>query len=215
MTDHGEHLVCFDLGRVLVRICGSWGETCRAAGLPPFPELRAAARAQMIEVELAFELGQVTPQRFYSSVADLSGMSPGAVERAFRSWLLGPYPGAVPLLDRLRSVGARTACLSNTNEVHWNMMLEQGGPNDIGLRLLDQRFASHLMGLRKPDPLIFARVASSTETRPANIIYFDDLAENIAAAERSGWCARLILDDGDPIAQIDQELARQGVFQLR
>ena len=52
---------------------------------------------------------------------------------------------------------------------------------------LTHRFASHLCGLCKPDAAIFEHVERTTGVPPSQILFFDDLAENVDAAKSRGW----------------------------
>ena len=80
------------------------------------------------------------------------------------------------------------------------------------LEKLDHRFASHLIGLRKPDDRIYAHVEQATGATPGRIVFFDDVEENVAAAARRGWRAHRISIDSDPIAQVRQHLRAAGVL---
>ena len=53
------------------------------------------------------------------------------------------------------------------------------------------------VGLRKPDPAIFALTAERMDSRPRELLYFDDSEENVVGAAASGLVARLFTE---PIA---------------
>ncbi|TAM65267.1 MAG: HAD family phosphatase [Mycobacterium sp.] len=53
------------------------------------------------------------------------------------------------------------------------------------------------VGMRKPDPAIFALTAERIGCRPDGLLYFDDSAENVAGAVASGLIARLFNSPGD------------------
>ena len=76
-------------------------------------------------------------------------------------------------------------------------------------------FASHLVRLRKPDDCIYAHVEQSTGAGPDEIVFFDDVPENIAAAAARGWRAHAIRIDADPIAQARAHLAAYRVLSDR
>jgi FMN phosphatase YigB (HAD superfamily) len=52
---------------------------------------------------------------------------------------------------------------------------------------LDHPHASHLLRLVKPDSRIFQAFEQSVGSSGSEIAYFDDLAENCAAARSAGW----------------------------
>ena len=69
------------------------------------------------------------------------------------------------------------------------------------------RFASHLARLRKPDEALFAHVERVAGVPAESIVFFDDLRDNVVAAERRGWRGHWIdpaLDE--PIGQIRHHL---------
>ena len=84
------------------------------------------------------------------------------------AWLLGEYRGMDQVVAELNG-RVRTACLSNTNAPHWNQMMRNGRTTNSpplpapfqpaafpGFHLLGLREASHLLGLAKPSPRIYA-----------------------------------------------------------
>ena len=106
------------------------------------------------------------------------------------------------LLTRLRAAGYRLACLSNSNAAHW----ERSAPMRWLQQQLDVAISSHQLGLRKPDPAIFA-VALDRLGAPADAVgYFDDLAANVAAATAAGLRAHHV----DGIDALHARLAALG-----
>ena len=63
----------------------------------------------------------------------------------------------------------------------------------------------------KPDPAISAAVEEITGMPGPEILSFDDLADNVAAARTLGWSTMLIDPAGSPAAQINHELALRGL----
>jgi FMN phosphatase YigB (HAD superfamily) len=118
----------------------------------------------------------------------------------------------VELIDELSARGVRTACLSNTGEVHWRQVNDPADPNFLPLDRLTWRFASHLIGIMKPHDGIYEHVERTTGLPPASMLFFDDLEPNIAAARRRGWRAHQIQCDSDPIAQARAILREHGVI---
>ena len=80
-------------------------------------------------------------------------------------------------------------------------MTNPADPNYLSLERLTHRFASHLVGIRKPDAAIYEHVERSTGVAPSSILFFDDLEANVVAAQRRGWRAHQIRIDDDPVAQ--------------
>lgn len=212
MSD-GVKLVVFDLGRVLIRICESWQHACQVAGVPvPFRALDDATKAQMHELVCANEVGAVDQAGFCERASRLFDTDPAHVAASSDAYILGAFPGAIELLEELMALGYETACLSNTNARHWSIMLDPAGASSLPLDRLTYRFASQEIGARKPDDAIYEHVERVSGKRGGQIIFFDDLAENVAAATRRAWRAHQIRIDTDPIPQVRAHLRDAGVL---
>lgn len=203
-------VVCFDLGGVVVRICGSFREGCDAAGVTPAIDLDATLdRVALGEVVHRHQLGDLPCADFHASVSGLTGarVSTDELRRVHDAWILGEFDGVAALIDEVHAAGLESACLSNTNESHWRRM--HGMPAFDRIR---HRHASHLLRLCKPDPRIFRAFEQRTGFAPASIIYFDDLAPNAMAASMAGWRAELIDPNRGTAPQIRAALVRHGVL---
>ncbi len=215
----GITLVCFDWGGVIVRICRSWAEGCAAAGLPVRgasgqPEWAARRRP----LARRFEVGGLTSAEFFAGMAESMDhlYTAAEIEKIHAAWLVGEYGGVDRVVERLiGTAGIETGMLSNTNEHHW----ARQGPDPAGVLphfptagLLKHRHASHLIGHAKPDARIYEAFAAAVGRAPGEILFFDDLADNIAAARASGWQAAEIDHTGDTAAQIERHLREHGVW---
>jgi FMN phosphatase YigB (HAD superfamily) len=205
-------LICFDLGRVLVRICDNWSEAFEAAGLRELAPVRLDPTTRNLAGAVhALELGQIDVDDFASRSAQALGVEITALAAVVDAFVHGPYPGAAALLDRIAGSGLPTACLSNTNARHWQLMNAWAVDGRGLLARLSYRFASHLLGACKPDPVVYAHVETETGVSPERIVFFDDLEVNVASARERGWQAFRIVTGNDPIAQIDEQLGRLGL----
>jgi putative hydrolase of the HAD superfamily len=206
-------LVCFDLGRVLVRICDTWAHACELAGVPvPRMPLPDDVLRQVRQLVHAHEIGQLTHEQFCQQMAPHLGITPQQVDRMMHGFLLNVYPGALELLAELKSAGYKTACLSNTNETHWQNMCDPNHPAWLPFENFDYAFGSQEIGLRKPSDEIYRHVESTTGFRGDQILFFDDIEENVQAARNSRWHAEVIARDHEPIRQIREHLKRHGVL---
>jgi putative hydrolase of the HAD superfamily len=208
-SDDSIRLVCFDLGRVLVRICENWQHAGEVARLPaPLPQLTDSVREQLRQTVCDSEIGAISLDEFCSRSGRLFGVDPLHIRAVSDIYLRGCYDGVGDVLDELHRAGYQTGCLSNTNDNHWRIMFETGGAEYAPLRALQHRFGSQLVGARKPDPRIYEHVERAVNLKADQILFFDDLAENIEAARRRGWHAELILHDGEPMRQVRGHLRR-------
>ncbi len=221
IRSNSVHLVCFDLGGVLVRICRSWEEACARIGLDvrtsdawerDLPARRAVTQQ--------YGVGGIDGDSYARRISELMGglYSPEEINRVHDAWTIEDYPGVADLLARLNAMGVPTACLSNTNHGHWvrltheeNGRTRPGPPEFPVVRLIQHRYASHLMGLAKPDPAIYAAFERAMKVKPGSILFFDDLEENIAAARQAGWIARQIDYRTDTAPQIESHLREFGL----
>jgi len=193
-------LVVFDLGGVMIRLN------------PPPPLGTHDRRDELMALVPEHETGRMDDALFIQRVADISRHTTDEIEQMVHGWIVGPYPGIVELVDELAGSPVRTACLSNTNNLHWPRMHDPGHPTSLPLPALDHRFASHLVGMRKPDEAIYRHVERETGVADERIVFFDDNAENVAAAQACGWQALQIDPAADPPGQVRGWLAGRGVL---
>ncbi len=194
----------------MVRICRSWEEGCAAAGLPVRDDGKrgstAAARREVIE---AYQTGRIGCDEFAQRISDIldGTYSPKEIMQVHRAWILGEYEGVKEVVGRIHESGLETAMLSNTNHSHWMQMEEPG--RFPAFKSVRQRHASHLLGLHKPDPAIYRALGERVGATPAEILFFDDLSENVDAARRCGWRAVQIDPFGDTAQQIINALEHE------
>lgn len=215
MASDGVRMVCFDAGGVLVRICRSWREGCDAAGVEfRWSEHADATEGQRRLINDDFQRGLVSGDDFFSRMAGTTGGLYTAEEiRAVHDvWILDEYDGVGELVERLNAIpDLHTGLLSNTNASHWSQALMFGGRGVSAVGRVAHPHASHLLGLTKPDPQVYRAFERETGAQPAEILFFDDLEENIVAARAAGWRAELIDYRDDTTAQILRHLRRHGV----
>ncbi len=199
-------LVIFDLGGVMVRLARRWKFACQMIGIETPPVLDDPATLAAIEqIVDPSERGHISNEEFDQRVAKLVGLTPDQVHQLCIAWLVGPYPGIAELVDRLAVNGLQLGCLSNTNDRHWSLMHAPGNPASLPMHRLHHHFASHIIGLRKPEPGIYAHVEQHTGVAPERIVFFDDNAPNIDAAKARGWRG-IRVDPDRPVEQMTEHL---------
>lgn len=203
-------LVCFDLGGVLIRICRTWDEGCLAAGVPirPFEadEDHVARRQSLV---MSLQRGELEDGDFHQELSGLFGGTWTREEVASidRAWLRGPYEGTTELVRELEVAEVRTACLSNTSAGHWKALLGFENVDRLSIR-----HASHLLGMVKPDLDIYEEFERLVDASPEEIVFFDDLGPNVAAARTRGWDAVSIDHEGDTAMQMRTALRERRIL---
>ncbi len=217
-----QRVVCFDLGGVLVRICRSWAEACARASLPERNAMwfgSAEWRARRRSIVDRYQEGSLECSAYYAELARASddAYSTREHELIHDAWTLEEYAGARALVRSLNQQSSvTTACLSNTNHGHWVRLAGLDGKNEYPAVLeLRHRLASHLLRCSKPDPQIYRlaqqKFSEHGPVRPNDIIFFDDLPENVEAARSVGWDAFLVDHAGDTVGQMRRHLAGAGL----
>jgi glucose-1-phosphatase len=216
---NGIRLVCFDLGGVMVRICHTWRDACVAAGL----DVRARSGLDIDTVWRPIahdhEIGKLNKHAWAETLsAALHALyTPEELCKIHDAILGHEYADIGAIVDRLHGAGITTACLSNTNEDHWNRMSRRGPQASAtagdypAVRRIELRFASHLLGMAKPDEAMFRTVEAVADRRPGEILFFDDGPHNVEAALGMRWNAELVDPRVETAPQIAAHLERHGV----
>lgn len=205
-------MVCFDIGGVFIRLADGWDDVLKRTGIDRAHVSQGFDRhPHFVATNHELERDEIDQTEYNHRLAGLTGLRPDQILAMLNEWLLEPYPGIDGMLDKLERTGVRTACLSNTNHTHWHAM-NQPGPKFLPLHRLHDRFASSLIGHRKPEAAIYQHVQNETGIPPQAILFFDDLTENIHTAQQQGWQAHQIDPAGDPISQVVALLEQRGVL---
>ena len=215
-------IVVFDLGGVVVRICRSIQEAGRLVGIDvPDGDITPEKRAERKAIHFEYERGRLTCDQFFTAISRTTGgkYTPAQFRAMHEAWILDEYPGVSLLIDDLHARDVDSGVLSNTNASHWAQMqpvIDAGGrsvapkfPTPAKPR---HKHASHLLGLAKPEPAIYAEFARRTGYRPGEILFFDDLEANIRAAREVGWQAVQVDHAGDTAAQMRRVCRRMSLL---
>lgn len=178
-----------DYGGVLTTsVSRSFRSWCVRLGLPP--DLARQAFVEAYEgahgegpVHMV-ETGRMSGEEF--AVALAAALSERAGTEIGADGLLEGLFAEVTLDERMldgvaaaRRAGVRTGLLSNS----WG---REGYPRERFAELFDTVVISGEVGLRKPDPAIFALAAERLNLPAAACVFVDDLDANVRAAEAAG-----------------------------
>lgn len=184
-TKSRPQVVLLDLGGVLVELSG----VAEFGSMLGKSEVSEVWRTWLGSPAVRrFERGATDPDTFAQElVAELSlPIAPATFLERFATWARALYPGALTLIEQLRSQ-TTVACLSNTNDLHW-----QGPMRRFGLHgAFDQCFLSHQLGCLKPDRDVFDRVQQSLGVPAEAVLFLDDNQINVDAAREAGFDAHV------------------------
>lgn len=193
-------VILFDLGGVLVELSGL-GTMMRWSRLE---ETEIWRRWLTSDAVRRFESGKSDAGEFAASVVrefELTS-TPEAFMEAFVQWPGGLFDGTEELLQRL-SDQYHLSCLSNTNHLHWRRFETE---TDL-LGTLDSHFASHQIGMMKPDLEIYRYVIASLGRPADRILFFDDNQLNVDGARAAGMNALL----AHGVSEVGEHLDRLGL----
>jgi putative hydrolase of the HAD superfamily len=131
-----------------------------------------------------------------------------AVRRRQHRQLMSPRPGALSVMRELRRHGLRIGVLTDCTAE-----LPEAWPELPLAALVDAPVFSCVVGMRKPDPRLFALVADRLTVPAEKCLYVGDGAgEELSGASAAGMTAvRLELTEGDPDPRFPVELEWRGL----
>ncbi len=136
-----------------------------------------------------FDRGTVSPDDLVVRIARRTGLAEAHARAVVQAVPLAfqPIAGTVDLLQRLRRPGRPLFFLSNMPAPYADY-LDRHHP--VAQWFGDGVYSGRVQ-LIKPEPAMFALAASRFGVAPADLVFFDDVAGNVAAAQTAGWSAFL------------------------
>lgn len=186
LTSHPGGWIVFDFGNVLIEI-----DPPRS--VEAFQTLGASAELNLdADYFHDFETGALSAAGFRDALRRQLrwAAADSSIDRAWNELLLEVPSRTLAKLHQLKAKGYKLALLSNTNPIHIDEVRRRFGLRGYAEfeRCFERVFYSFDMGLRKPDPAIYAAVDRELGiTSPSDVLFVDDNAANIASAETYGW----------------------------
>jgi len=133
-------------------------------------------------------------------IATRTGLAPSEVRAVVDAVPseLQPMPGTVALLRRIHAQGRRLHFLSNMPAPYADHLERT---HDF-LRCFESGVVSARVGQIKPEPGIFDTAARLFGAAPAELLFIDDVADNVRAARHAGWQALHFIDAHDAATQL-------------
>jgi HAD superfamily hydrolase (TIGR01509 family) len=176
----------FDLGRVVLDIDFNRTLACWAGHARCEPAL-LVGRFERDELYRRHEKGEISDAAFFAGLRASLGveLSDAQFLEGWNAMFAGEMPGIAKLLARAAQRLPLYA-FSNTNAAHVEYF--SGMHADV-LDHFREMFLSSAIGLRKPDAEAYDHVVKAIGVPAERIVFFDDLAENIAGARYRGLTA--------------------------
>jgi putative hydrolase of the HAD superfamily len=178
----------------------SFAAFCEREGLDPSDVARAfrddrEARRALVD----FECGRLDDGDFETLLASRLGVAPDGLIRGLFGGV-DPEHDMIAAVAAAKAAGVRTALLSNS----W-------GSNSYDRtsweELFDETVISGEVGIRKPDPAIYAMAAERLGVTPQEAVFVDDLEQNLEPAREAGMAVVHHVDAARTIAELEELLA--------
>lgn len=198
----GKKVLIFDLGGVVIDLFVDRTFAAMAAqGVPA--SMLAERDCLMNTMMMRFDRGDITTDEMFGYIKSFipavvrEELGAGLDTEVQHVWnlMLGDIPAErLQHLRALRSAGCRVVMLSNTNSGHWPCIEEKfiEACGKLPSECFDALYLSYRMHSRKPDSEIFISLLENEGVEAGDCLFFDDSAENCAAARALGIDAVLV-----------------------
>ena len=193
-------VILFDLGKVLVDF--DWRVAAnRIAAYSEISAEEIIAFFKGTDLMVRFETGAISPEAFYQEIRAAIGYRSDIDEfRTAFSDIFTEIPEMVRLHAALRAARIPVWIFSNTND--WAVShIRKEFPF---FSEFDGYFLSYVIGAMKPHPRIYESAEHVTGFQGEEILYIDDLAENVEAGAMRGWQAIHHVSHAQTIPQVEQ-----------
>lgn len=209
-TTRAIQAVLFDFGNVLA----TFDHLKACTWLAQYSSLPLVAQALKKELwgerglGRAFELGRLTPGEFYSAMVDTYRLTVSRKDFETHWGDIFTDGGVQPVLRNIPSF-VKKGILSNTDPVHWQHICTMPVVHDFFVETY--LTTSFHIGRRKPDAELYAKAARKFDLVPQQIVFIDDIRENVEAAKRLGFYAeKFHVNEG--VKQLEKKLDSYGML---
>jgi glucose-1-phosphatase len=193
--------VLFDLGNVLAYI--DFDAFWRDLGFRP--EETAPFTGGYTSFTQQYETGLLSTEKYLHELRAVFNLqfTTEQLARAFSCIIQNPVEGIAEIVQKV-SQTHQTALVSNTNEIHFKLSVERFK----ALNILQKHYLSYQLHVMKPSQGFYNAILQDQKIAPSQIVFIDDLAENIKAAKDTGM--QVIKFEG--ITQLEANLKTLGVL---
>jgi len=135
-----------------------------------------------VELIKSFSEGRISPENYYAQMKKI--FKADIQFDKFRDIYCDIFSLNSSVLKTLSSLKGKNKLLllSNTDTLHFNF-IKKRFPE---IFIFDDYILSYEVGCVKPDDKIFRAAVDRSETKPEEIVFIDDIRENVKAAEKAG-----------------------------
>ena len=199
--------VVLDIGNV---IC-SWQPAQLVASIFPHADEQQTALAAVIQQEdwLDLDRGRLDLDTAIDRACARSGLPRWQLAALYQAvpQHLTPIPAMVAAIEKLAAAGVPLYVLSNMHRHAWQQLLQ----THAFWRHFSGILVSCEVGYIKPEAEIFALLCERFRLQPAATVFFDDMAENVSAAQAFGLRARQVPDPACAAALVCSVLDAWGI----
>jgi putative hydrolase of the HAD superfamily len=173
------------MGGVIVRDHNIWPELMPYLGLTE--KNLSEIDVRLHEALVRHSRGEIRENDFWRLYTEITGRTipPGETESLLGKFF---YPKTddctAQIVKQLKGAGMRVLAGTNVIESHYNAHIKLHQYD-----LFDKVYASHLMGVAKPDPAFYEYIIKAEGIQAQDIFFTDDTIENVNAAAGAGLCA--------------------------
>ena len=203
-----RHII-FDLGQVIINVDPPRvKEVMKNKGAGNVDELHITLVEENAYHKL--ETGYLSADGFRQRVKEIVDipLTDDDVDEAWNAMLLDIPKERIRFMTRLKS-RYKLYLLSNTNHIHW-ISYDRYFQDHFDYPSINTFFThcwySYLMGVRKPDPLIYKMVMEDGRFAPGEVAFIDDIKENVDEASNHGIVPVHLPEGKEIMGLFDEEL---------
>lgn len=169
-------VILFDLGRVLMHI--DFDAFPNKLGLMT-TEQRAPFELPVKKNVYLYECGKITTEEFLDALYPIfdNHFSREQILDAYDSIIIEDNREIISFVQNVQKK-FRIAILSNTSPSHWEKIHRVS----TVVKLFPDSFTSFQLGAMKPSSIVYEKVCDTMNVKPHEVIFIDDLKENIDGA---------------------------------
>jgi putative hydrolase of the HAD superfamily len=132
--------------------------------------------------------GEISEEEFWKRYTEITGRTLPPHDEALLGKFFHPRMDepTVEIVRELKAAGMRMVAGTNVIDAHYTIHRKLGQ-----YAVFDKVYASHLMGIAKPDPAFYEHILRAEGIQAADAFFTDDTAENVSAASVAGLNAFL------------------------